>query len=250
MYIVYDPTLVMLSILVAILGSLTGVAVTFGYGGARVVLSPQALVRGAVIIGGSIWSMHFIAMLAVKFPVAITYNSTQTLMSLCLAVLFTGVGLSLASAKALGPLKIPVAAVLMGSGIGAMHYLGMNAVTGCGITYDFNWVAVSLAVAVGASGSRALVCVPEARSNRNAFWRSGSRPGDCWDALYGNVCNELLSDYRCVRNRQPGAFSSKYCVLGCSGNPGYLWLLLIPVFVDVDPRGSVSFGEGRGRISW
>jgi NO-binding membrane sensor protein with MHYT domain len=64
MYIVYDPTLVMLSILVAILGCLTGVAVTFGYGGARVVLSPQALVRGAVIIGGSIWSMHFIAMLA------------------------------------------------------------------------------------------------------------------------------------------------------------------------------------------
>ena len=152
MYIVYDPTLVMLSILVAILGSLTGVAVTFGYGGARVVLSPQALVRGSVIIGGSIWSMHFIAMLAVKFPVAITYNSTQTLLSLCLAVLFTGVGLSLASAKALGPLKIPVAAVLMGSGIGAMHYLGMNAVTGCGIAYDFNWVAVSLAVAVGASG--------------------------------------------------------------------------------------------------
>jgi NO-binding membrane sensor protein with MHYT domain len=97
--IVYDPTLVMLSILVAILGSLTGVAVTFGYGGSRVVLSPQALVRGAVIIGGSIWSMHFIAMLAVKFPVAITYNSTQTLLSLCLAVLFTGVGLSLASAK-------------------------------------------------------------------------------------------------------------------------------------------------------
>lgn len=152
MNIVYDPTLVMLSILVAILGSLTGVAVTFGYGGARVVLSPQALVRGAVIIGGSIWSMHFIAMLAVKFPVAINYNSTQTLLSLCIAVLFTGVGLSLASARALGPLKIPVAAVLMGSGIGAMHYLGMSAVSGCGITYDYNWVAVSLAVAVGASG--------------------------------------------------------------------------------------------------
>ena len=152
MHIVYDPTLVMLSIFVAILGSLTGVAVTFGYGGSRVVLSPQALVRGAVIIGGSIWSMHFIAMLAVKFPVVVNYNSTETLLSLCVAVLFTGVGMSIASAKALGPLKIPVAAVIMGCGIAAMHYLGMNAVSGCGISYDFNWVAVSLAVAVGASG--------------------------------------------------------------------------------------------------
>ena len=108
MYIVYDPSLVMLSIFVAILGSLTGVAFTFGYGGSRVVSSPQALVRGSVISGGSIWLMHFIAMLAVKFPVAISYNSTQTLLSLCLAVLFTGVDLSLASAKALGPLNIPL----------------------------------------------------------------------------------------------------------------------------------------------
>ena len=225
MYIVYDPTLVMLSILVAILGSLTGVAVTFGYGGARVVLSPQALVRGAVIIGGSIWSMHFIAMLAVKFPVAISYNSTETLLSLCLAILFTGVGLSLASAKSLGLLKIPVAAVLMGSGIGAMHYLGMNAVTGCGIAYNFNWVAASLGFVIRRVRGRALVCIPEARSNRNASWRSGSRPGNCWDALYSNVCNELLPDYRYVRNRQPGTFPGKCCILGRWATLVIRWLL-------------------------
>jgi NO-binding membrane sensor protein with MHYT domain len=152
MSIVYDPTLDMLSIFVAIIGSLTGVAVTFGYGGSSLQLSPRSLTRGAVIIGGSIWSMHFIAMLAVKFPVPINYSSTETLLSLCVAVFFTGVGVTIANAKGLGLLKIPVAAVIMGSGIACMHYLGMNAIRGCGISYNSNWLSTSVAVAIGASG--------------------------------------------------------------------------------------------------
>ncbi len=152
MSIVYDPTLVMLSIFVAIIGSLTGVAVTFGYGGSSVQLSPASLTRGAVIIGGSIWSMHFIAMLAVKFPVPIDYSSMETLLSLCVAIFFTGVGMTLASLRGLGRFKLPVAAAIMGSGIGSMHYLGMSAIRGCGIAYDFNMVAVSVGVAIACAG--------------------------------------------------------------------------------------------------
>src|SRR5260370_10006568 len=95
--------------------------------------------------------MHFIAMLAVKFPVAVNYNSTETLLSLCVAVFFTGVGLSIASTKRFGLSTIPAAGVLMGSGIAGMHYLGMNAIRGCGLTYDFDRVALSVAVAIVAS---------------------------------------------------------------------------------------------------
>jgi diguanylate cyclase len=89
MFIIYDPTLVLLSIFVAIIGSLTGLALTFGYDAPSMVFAPKSLIRGAVIIGGSIWSMHFVAMLAVKFPVAISYNSLETLLSLCVAIFFT-----------------------------------------------------------------------------------------------------------------------------------------------------------------
>jgi diguanylate cyclase len=151
MSIVYDPTLVMLSVFVAIIGSLTGLAFTFGYNAPSLFFSPKSLAKGAVIVGGSIWSMHFIAMLAVNFPVAVNYNTTETLLSLCVAVFFTGVGLSIASTRRFGSLRIPAAGVLMGSGIACMHYLGMNAIRGCGLTYDFNGVAVSAAVAIGAS---------------------------------------------------------------------------------------------------
>jgi diguanylate cyclase len=151
MSIIYDPTLVMLSVFVAIIGSLTGLAITFGYDASSMFHAPKSLIKGAVIIGGSIWSMHFIAMLAVKFPVPINYNSAVTLLSLCVAIFFTGVGLSVAGSKRLGLSRIPAAGVLMGSGIASMHYLGTNAIRGCGLNYDFYGVVLSLTVAIGAS---------------------------------------------------------------------------------------------------
>lgn len=151
MPVVYDPTLVLVSICVAIIGSLTGLALTFGYEAPSMLFSPKPLVRGAIVIGGSIWSMHFIAMLAVRFPVAVNYNFTETFLSLCVAILFTGVGLSIASAKSFGIFRVPAAGVLMGSGIAGMHYLGMGAIRGCGQAFDLKGVALSVAVAIGAS---------------------------------------------------------------------------------------------------
>jgi NO-binding membrane sensor protein with MHYT domain len=53
----------------------------------------------------------------------------------------------------------------MGSGIAAMHYLGMNAIRGCGLTYDFDGVALSVAVAIGASA----IALWFAFRERNAF---------------------------------------------------------------------------------
>lgn len=155
----------MLSIFVAVMGALTGLAVTFGYNAPSMFFAPKSLIKGAVIIGGSIWSMHFIAMLAVKLPVAVSYNSIQTFLSFCVAVFFTGIGLSIASAKQFGSLRIPAAGVLMGSGIAGMHYLGMNAIRGCGMAYDAGGLALSVAVAIVASG----IALWFAFRERNAF---------------------------------------------------------------------------------
>jgi NO-binding membrane sensor protein with MHYT domain len=147
MPISYDPTLVMLSILVAITGALTGLAMTAGY-------SPTArrgnlgLLKGAVVIGGSIWSMHFIAMLAVKLPVPINYDFVQTMISLYIAVIGTGLGLWIVSRRKMGVLSVPAGGVLMGAAIGGMHYMGMNAIRGCGLDYSMPGVYASIAVAV------------------------------------------------------------------------------------------------------
>jgi NO-binding membrane sensor protein with MHYT domain len=39
----------------------------------------------------------------------------------------------------------------MGLGIAGMHYLGMSAVRGCGLDFDYTLVAASVGIAVGAS---------------------------------------------------------------------------------------------------
>jgi NO-binding membrane sensor protein with MHYT domain len=102
-------------------------------------------------MGGTIWSMHFIAMMAVDFPILVNYNLVETITSICIAIVATGTGLYLASTRKAGVWSIPVGGVLMGLGIAGMHYLGMSAIRGCGLAYDLRLVAASVGIAIGAS---------------------------------------------------------------------------------------------------
>ena len=153
MIVSYQPILVLLSIGVAILGSLTALALTAGArdGDAEAWQTSFALANGGLIMGATIWSMHFIAMMAVDFPIVVNYNLLETIGSICIAIVATGIGLYLASTRRLGIWSIPFGGVLMGLGIGGMHYLGMGAIRGCGLAYDLRLVGASVAIAIGAS---------------------------------------------------------------------------------------------------
>jgi NO-binding membrane sensor protein with MHYT domain len=147
MPISYDPTLVMLSILVAITAALTGLTMTAGYSpGSR--RGGLGLLKGAVIIGGGIWSMHFIAMLAVKLPLPVSYDFIETMISLYVAIIGTALGLYIAAKRRASVLSVPLGGILMGAAIGGMHYMGMNAMRGCGIAYDMPGVYASIGVAM------------------------------------------------------------------------------------------------------
>jgi NO-binding membrane sensor protein with MHYT domain len=144
----------MLSIGIAILGSLTSLVVTSPGHDARANESMESvfsLANGGLIMGTTIWSMHFIAMMAVQFPVLINYRIAETILSIAIAIAVTAAGLFVVSARRFGPLSIPGAGILMGLGIGSMHYLGMSAIRGCGLAYDPALVAASVAIAVVAS---------------------------------------------------------------------------------------------------
>ena len=155
MTVTYQPVLVLLSIGVAILGSLTALALTSGAharnSDSEAWHSSFALANGGLIMGSTIWSMHFIAMMAVEFPLLVNYNLLETIGSICIAIVATGVGLYIASARTLGRWSIPAGGFCMGLGIAGMHYLGMSAIRGCGLAYDLQLVAASLAIAIGAS---------------------------------------------------------------------------------------------------
>ena len=152
MEVTYQPVLVALSVIVAILGSLTALALTSGWNGNQATWRAQiTLANGGLMMGLTIWSMHFIAMMAVSLPIVVTYNLAETLTSVCIAIIATGIGLYMASARVLGVWSVPVGGLLMGLGIAGMHYTGMSAIRGCGLVYDPALVGASVAIAIVAS---------------------------------------------------------------------------------------------------
>jgi diguanylate cyclase len=153
MIVTYDPVLVLLSIGVAILGSLTALALTAGgydrhFGTWR---TGFAFANSGLVMGSTIWSMHFIAMMAVELPVPVNYSALETIGSISVAIVATGVGLYLTRARRLGRWSIPAGGLLMGLGIAGMHYLGMSAIRGCGLAYDLRLGVTSVVIAVAAS---------------------------------------------------------------------------------------------------
>jgi NO-binding membrane sensor protein with MHYT domain len=119
----YQPDLVLLSIVVAIMGSITALALTSGLHEAEGDSweAGFSLANGGLIMGTTIWSMHFIAMMAVQFPVLINYNIVETILSIGIAIVATALGLYVVSNHWLGSYSIPGGGVAMGLGIGCMH---------------------------------------------------------------------------------------------------------------------------------
>ena len=174
MTVIYQPVLVSLSIAVAILGSLTALALTSHShedSGQR----SFALANGGLIMGATIWSMHFVAMMAVEFPLVVNYNLVETIISICIAIVATGTGLNIASSRRFGMASIPLGGVLMGLGIGGMHYLGMSAIRGCGLAYDLRLVAASVVIAISRLDCRPMVCLLQAQFAHDARRRGGAR---------------------------------------------------------------------------
>ena len=153
MVVSYQTSLVLLSVVVAIIGSLTSLALTSGShdAGNESWEGGSALANGGLIMGTTIWSMHFIAMMAVQFPVLINYNIVETILSIAIAIGATATGLYVVSNRRLGRFSILGGGVLMGLGIGSMHYLGMGAIRGCGLAYAPKLVAASVGIAIVAS---------------------------------------------------------------------------------------------------
>jgi len=82
----YDPNLIVLSILVACFASYTALDLGGRVGAARGVARRLWLAAAAITMGGGIWSMHFIGMLAFSMPIPMSYDVGLTLLSLLLAI--------------------------------------------------------------------------------------------------------------------------------------------------------------------
>lgn len=148
----YNHWLIGLSLAVAMLVSYTAlrlasrVATSEG-NGSRIWLG-----IGAIAMGVGIWSMHFVGMLAFSLPISLAYDVPTTLGSLAVAMVTSGFALAITRGRRLTVPRLAGSAVIMGSGISAMHYMGMAAITITPrIAYDPSLVALSILIAVAAS---------------------------------------------------------------------------------------------------
>ena len=123
----YDYRLVALSVFIAILASYAALdlagRVTASHGRVRFLW----LTGGALAMGLGIWSMHYIGMLAYSLPVPVLYDWPTVAASLLAAVLASAVALFVTSRSVMRPLGTAIGGLLMGTGIAAMHYIGMKA---------------------------------------------------------------------------------------------------------------------------
>ncbi|MDB5983653.1 MAG: histidine kinase [Pseudomonas sp.] len=150
----YTPSLVLISVFVAMLASYTALDLTGRIATATGRTAYLWIGGGALAMGIGVWSMHFIGMLAFHLPVELSYDLPITLLSLLIAILSCGFALWLVSQPQLPWLQLCFGALIMGAGISGMHYCGMAALRmQPAIDYDPALFGASLLIAVSASAA-------------------------------------------------------------------------------------------------
>jgi signal transduction histidine kinase len=119
------------------------------------------LAAAAVVTGCGVWATHFVAELAFQPHMPIGYDVGLTVLSLCIAIIISGIGFFVAAAR---PQWSIAGGMIAGAGIGAMHYVGMAAVLApARLDYDLVYVVASIAIGM-TLGAAAL---------RSAFTQTG-----------------------------------------------------------------------------
>ena len=123
----YEPVLVFLSVAIAIFTSYMGFTVASQAGTIGKKRNPVLLAIGSIALGGGIWSMHFLGMLAFQLCTPVTYDFTITSLSALPGIIAGWAALTLLVRPSVSMSNIVVSGILVGAGIGTMHYSGMAA---------------------------------------------------------------------------------------------------------------------------
>jgi NO-binding membrane sensor protein with MHYT domain len=153
MPVVYEPWLVLLSIVMAIQGAYVGLSLAVQVGEASGTRRRLLLAGAAFSLAVAIWTMHFVGMLAVRLPFAVDYLVFPTLLSFLVCVIVVGAAVYATSSGPLTLTRLTLSAGLMGGGIFSMHYIGMTALhASAHMQHAPAFVTASVAIAVAASG--------------------------------------------------------------------------------------------------
>ena len=146
----YDLSTVVLSFVIAWFAAFLAIQLAGRIrGGAESRRTGRWIWAGGTALGLGIWSMHFTGMLAFHLPIPVLYDVRLTAVSVVPAILSSAWALYIAGTHRRGMSQLVMAAVLMGLGICAMHYIGMGSITFAPpARYSMPWLLASIAVAI------------------------------------------------------------------------------------------------------
>lgn len=146
----YHFPLVALSLLVAVFAAFMAFSVAGQASVTEDKLRKNILIcAGSLALGGGIWSMHFLGMTAFELCLPVNYDVTITALSAIPGIAAAWVALNLLIRSRISAIEILVGGVLVGSGIGTMHYSGMAAMDMAPLLrYDMGTFLLSIVVAV------------------------------------------------------------------------------------------------------
>lgn len=121
----YSPWLVAASVVIAAVASYVALDVAGRITAAQGCNRWVWLSGGAAAMGIGIWAMHYVGMLAFRLPVRVLYDIPTVVLSLLAAIVASGIGLYVVTGSKTGLRRLIGASPIMGSGIAAMHYIGM-----------------------------------------------------------------------------------------------------------------------------
>lgn len=84
------------------------------------------LISGACVLGCGIWAIHYVGIMANRFPAEVNYYPGRSIISLLVGVLFCYLAFRITSVPQLKIWNLVVGGILLGSGFSAMHYIGMS----------------------------------------------------------------------------------------------------------------------------
>ncbi|MEM6659624.1 MAG: MHYT domain-containing protein [Pseudomonadota bacterium] len=144
----HNVWLVAASLAVALMAGFTGLYLTHGASQLDNQRRKFVVALAAIVLGGGIWSMHFVAMLGLQLPILFYYDALITLISALVAILMVGLALLLLHFRPRSMQTIVAAGVIVGLGIVVMHYVGMAGMELCRPVYTFWDVAISTVASV------------------------------------------------------------------------------------------------------
>jgi diguanylate cyclase len=164
----YDPWLVVLSIVIAQMSAFTGLSLTRGLSLQSIGQRKARIAMAATALGGGIWSMHFVAILAMNFDVPVYYDVIETVASALIAILLAGVALLILHFGRRTTGAIALSGSILGTGIVVMHYVGLSAIEGCLPVYEPQGIVIAGGLAIG-MGIAAIGIAYGRRTERNTL---------------------------------------------------------------------------------